>query len=154
MIDRALFSDRKVVNNTSVLENGSPMWVRKEGLFSRWNERLIVMTKMGLRLYKRGSTGPCLLEVCWTDIETVRLEDRRGYLTVVLVSSSSSKEGRLVVRRPEHLREWYNTVSSIVKERRGRVMQTAEQFWSQNTGRRQRQNSAASLDRSVNYSSE
>ena len=52
--------------------------------------------------------------------------DRRGYLTVVV---EIEKEDNLVVRRPENVREWYNTMHMRVKESKTRVMETTEQFW-------------------------
>ena len=56
--------------------------------------------------------------------------DRRGYLTVVV---EIEKEDNLVVRRPENVREWYNTMHMRVKESKTRVMQTTEQFWTKKT---------------------
>ena len=80
---------------------------------------------------------------------------RRGYLTVVV---EIEKEDNLVVRRPENVREWYNTMHMRVKESKTRVMSTTEQFWTKKTvigsenmdrleDRLDRHNYAASLDR-------
>ena len=52
--------------------------------------------------------------------------DRRGYLTVSLELEG---EGGLVVRKPEGLRDWYNTVQKMVKDSKARVMLSTEQFW-------------------------
>jgi hypothetical protein len=97
------------------------------------------------------------------------LVDRSGYLTVVV---EIEKEDNLIVRMPENVRNWYNTMHMRVKESKTRVMQTTEQFWTKKTvissenmkawrgdkermgaryqyreDRRERPNSAASLDR-------
>jgi hypothetical protein len=61
---------------------------------------------------------------------SVTLVDRRGYLTVVV---EIEKEDNLVVRRPENLREWYNTMHMRVKESKTRVMETTEEFWAKKT---------------------
>jgi hypothetical protein len=61
---------------------------------------------------------------------SVTLVDRRGYLTVVV---EIEKEDNLVVRRPENVREWYNTMHMRVKEIKTRVMETTEQFWTKKT---------------------
>ena len=58
------------------------------------------------------------------------LVDRRGYLTVVV---EIEKEDSLLVRRPENVREWYNTMQRMVKESKTRVMQSTEQFWAKKT---------------------
>ena len=58
------------------------------------------------------------------------LVDRRGYLTVVV---EIEKEDSLLVRRPENVREWYNTLQRMVKESKTRVMQSTEQFWAKKT---------------------
>ena len=60
------------------------------------------------------------------DVKSVSLVDRRGYLTVVLELEG---EAGLVVRKPEGLRDWYNTVQKMVKDSKARVMLTTEQFW-------------------------
>ena len=38
-----------------------------------------------------------------------------------------------MVRRPENVREWYNTMQRMVKESKTRVMQSTEQFWAKKT---------------------
>ena len=56
--------------------------------------------------------------------------DRRGYLPVVV---EIEKEDSLVVRMPENVREWYNTMHMRVKEGKTRVIQTTKQFWTKKT---------------------
>jgi hypothetical protein len=102
-------------------------------------------------------------------IRSMTLVDRRGYLTVVV---EIEKEDNLIVRMPENVRDWYNTMHMRVNESKTRVMQTTEQFWTKKTvtgsenmevwrvdteridaryqnadNRQERPNSAASLDR-------
>ena len=59
-------------------------------------------------------------------VKSVSLVDRRGYLTVSLELEG---EAGLVVRKPEGLRDWYNTVQKMVKDSKARVMLSTEQFW-------------------------
>ena len=61
-----------------------------------------------------------------SDIQSVSLVDRRGYLTVVVEIKG---EESLLIRRPEKLREWYNILHKMVKESKTRVMKSTEQFW-------------------------
>ena len=64
---------------------------------------------------------------------SVSLEDRRGYLTLVIFCL---KEGRLVIRKTEGIREWYDSLnmfltrSKITEERK---MESTEQFWDRAT---------------------
>ena len=57
---------------------------------------------------------------------SVSLVDRRGYLTVVVEIEGKDN---LEVRRPENLREWYNTMQRMVKESKTKEMQSTEEFW-------------------------
>ena len=43
-----------------------------------------------------------------TDMTSVSLEDRRGYLTLVICCQ---KEGRLLVRKTEGIREWHGCLT-------------------------------------------
>ena len=64
---------------------------------------------------------------------SVLLVDRRGYLTVVVEIEGKDK---LVVRRPENLREWYNTMQRMVKESKTKEMQSTEEFWAKKPPKR------------------
>ena len=46
------------------------------------------------------------------EIDTVELLDKRGYLTVCV---SLLKEGKVYLRRPEGIREWFNALQVIFK---------------------------------------
>ena len=60
------------------------------------------------------------------DMVSVSLVDRRGYLIVVVEIDGKDT---LEVRRPENLREWYNTVNRLVKESKIKEMQSTEEYW-------------------------
>merc|ERR1719397_433579 len=107
------------------------VWVQRERLFARWKERFCILTRDYLHCFKKGSTqltecGPFLFKVRLSSVGCVRLVDRRGYLTVVL-----PREGQdsLLLRRPEGVREWHTAILVGCKEAKGRLMQSAEQFW-------------------------
>ena len=61
------------------------------------------------------------------NIGSVSLVDRRGYLSVVM---EIEKKDNLLVRRPENLRDWYNSMQRIVMESKTIEMQSTEEFWS------------------------
>jgi len=107
------------------------VWVQRERLFARWKERFCILTRDYLHCFKKGSTqltecGPFLFKVRLSSVGCVKLVDRRGYLTVVL-----PREGQdsLLLRRPEGVREWHTAIQVGCKEAKGRLMQSAEQFW-------------------------
>jgi len=83
------------------------LWVQQDRLFSRWKERFVVLTTHYLQLFKRGrdrlsEMGPFLYKVRLSSLVSISLEERRGSLTLVL----GLREGRLVMRRTEGIREW------------------------------------------------
>ena len=47
------------------------------------------------------------------EIDTVELLDKRGYLTVCV---SLLKEGKIYLRRPEGIREWFNALQVNITE--------------------------------------
>ena len=66
-----------------------------------------------------------------SEVESVALVDRRGYITVVV---GIEGEDNMLVRRPENVREWFNLLQRMVKESKTRVMKSTEQFWAQKPG--------------------
>jgi len=50
------------------------------------------------------------LQLKLVDIDTVELLDKRGYLTICM---SLLKEGKIYLRRPEGIRDWYNALQVI-----------------------------------------
>lgn len=64
-----------------------------------------------------------------SQVEDVELLDKRGYLTVSL---NVGKDGRLLLRKPEGIREWHRTIKECVegcRERKG-MMKSTKEFWS------------------------
>ena len=99
--------------------------MQREKVFSRWKERVVVITEDYLQCFKKGSaklshvgcflfqvefssiyrkqTKLIKLQVALKAIRPVTLVDSHGYLTVVM---EIEKEDNLIVRRPENVREW------------------------------------------------
>ena len=50
--------------------------------------------------------GEYIFRVKLSDIGTVSLLDKRGFLTIALMMNSM-REGRIYLRRSEEVREWY-----------------------------------------------
>ncbi len=66
---------------------------------------------------------------CHPQVEDVELLDKRGYLTVCL---NLGKDGRILLRKPEGIREWHRTLkecAEAARERRG-LMKSTKEFWS------------------------
>ena len=63
------------------------------------------------------------------DMSSLSLEDRRGYLTLVIFCQ---KEGRLVVRKTEGIREWHDCLELFLarsKTAEKVKMESTERFW-------------------------
>ena len=54
-----------------------------------------------------------MLQLKLAEIDTVELLDKRGYLTVCV---SLLKEGKIYLRRPEGIREWFNALQVNITE--------------------------------------
>jgi len=110
------------------------LWVQQDKLFSKWKERFIVLTSHYLQFFKKASSrisemGAFIMKVKLSDMSSVSLEDRRGYLTLVIFCQ---KEGRLVVRKTEGIREWHNCLELFLtrsKTAEETKMESTEQFW-------------------------
>ena len=136
-------SDKEVIVKKGLL------WVQQDKLFSRWKERFIVLTSRYLQFFKKTTSrisemGAFIMKVVevsfikdlhfikqirLSDLSSVNLEDRRGYLTLVI---SSLKEGRLVVRKTEGIRDWHERLTGFLngtKDDTERKMESTEQFW-------------------------
>ena len=71
-------------------------------------------------------------QVPLASVSSANLEDRRGYLTLVV---AAQREGRLLLRKTEGIREWQQAVSGLLGgngngERSGGGMATTREFWS------------------------
>ncbi|XP_059087159.1 uncharacterized protein LOC131883662 isoform X2 [Tigriopus californicus] len=110
------------------------LWQQRDKIFSRWKERFFILTPDYLQCFKKGSSrmtemGGFIFKLKLAEIEEVELVDKKGYLTVAL---SFHKEGRMLLRKPEGIREWFQSIKNCVdvcREKRG-MMKTAKEFWS------------------------
>ncbi|XP_059086329.1 uncharacterized protein LOC131883019 isoform X2 [Tigriopus californicus] len=107
------------------------MWQQRDRLFSRWKERYFVLSKDYLQCYKRGSSrisemGGFIFKIKLAEIEDVELLDKRGYLTVSL---TVAKEGKVLLRKPEGIREWFEALKTCSTDCRNRSMKSTEEFW-------------------------
>ena len=70
------------------------------------------------------------MQVKLSDLSSVSLEDRRGYLTLVVFCQ---KEGRMVIRKTEGIREWHDSLEMFLTrskdETEDRKMESTEKFW-------------------------
>merc|ERR1712106_1218217 len=121
-------SDKEVIVMKGLL------WVQQDKLFSKWKERFIVLTSHYLQFFKKASSrisemGAFVMKVKLGDMSSLSLEDRRGYLTLVIFCQ---KEGRLVVRKTEGIREWHDCLELFLarsKTAEGVKMESTEKFW-------------------------
>jgi len=110
------------------------MWVQQDKLFSRWKERFIILTTGYLQIFKKGATrfsdmGTFINKIKLSCIDSMALEDKRGYLTLVL-TTSYPQEGKLLVRKTEGIKDWHDSLaSSCSKEREKRARQPVDAFW-------------------------
>merc|ERR1719273_2516561 len=71
--------------------------------------------------------GVFMFKVKLNHIESVELLDRRGYLTL---SITVAKEGKMLLRKTEGIREWFQILKSCAAECQDRSMKSTEEFWS------------------------
>jgi len=133
------------LNEEAVLNNGNNnsagsqlkkgiLWQQRDKIFSRWKERFFVLTNDYLQCFKKGSSritemGGFIYGLRLSEILEVQLLDKRGYLTICL--SLAAKDGKLFLRKPEGIREWYHTLkTSTLTSKERKNMQSTEEFWS------------------------
>ena len=126
------------------------MWVQQDKLFSRWKERFIILTTGYLQIFKKGTSRISdmgafvskvgrhrwlvtslfllhFLQIRLSDVDSVSLEDRRGYLTLVI---TSVREVKLLLRKTEGIKEWQKSVEQYcMREKQQRKMQSTNDFW-------------------------
>ena len=70
-----------------------------------------------------------ICQIRLSEIESLKLEERKGYLTLVLVTS---RDSRLLLRKTEGIKDWQRSIDQqLVKERqKQREMQSTSEFWS------------------------
>jgi len=122
-----------VLGHDTCLRKGV-MWVQQEKLFSRWKERFIILTSSYLHIFKKSTSrlsdmGTFVNKIRLSEIESLKLEERKGYLTLVLVTS---RDSRLLLRKTEGIKDWQRSIDQqLVKERqKQREMQSTSEFWS------------------------
>jgi len=124
------------------------LWVQQDRIFCRWKERFVVLTTHYLQLFRKGrdrlsEMGDFLYKVRLSTLVSVTLEERRGSLTLVL----GLKEGRLVMRRTEGIREWQRGLQRLS----GGRMERTEGFWAKlesgdTTGEKREEEEDSGLD--------
>jgi len=97
------------------------VWHQNSGLFSRWREVFMILTRDCLRCHKiSGSAktaqfGGLLFSVDLVLVTDVRYVERRGYLTLCLEGQGLS---RTYLRRTEGIREWGKLIMDCVKRKK------------------------------------
>jgi len=108
------------------------VWVQQDKLFSRWKERYIILTTSYIQIFKKGTSrisdmGTFDSKVRLSQVETISLEDKRGYLTLLL---TTQRDGKILLRKPEGIKDWHNSiVHHSHLEKQTTRMKTTEQFW-------------------------
>jgi len=130
---RATLDGERVADPDRIIKKGL-LWVQHDKLFSRWKERFVILTADYIQIFKKASSrisemGAFQYKVRISEVSTVRLEDRKGYLTLAV----TSKQGRMLLRRTEGISEWGRVVEQAVAASRGRqeslTMASTDQFW-------------------------
>jgi len=71
--------------------------------------------------------GAFVSKIRLSDVDSVSLEDRRGYLTLVI---TSVREVKLLLRKTEGIKEWQQSVEQYcMREKQQRKMQSTNDFW-------------------------
>ncbi|XP_040565523.1 uncharacterized protein [Lepeophtheirus salmonis] len=109
----------------TVLQRGL-LWQQRDKFFSRWKERFFILTKDYLNCFRKGSSkltemGGFIFKLKLTDIESVDLLDKRGYLTICI---NIVKEGKIYLRRPEGIKEWFHSLQNNIFESKRK-----KRFW-------------------------
>jgi len=94
------------------------LWQQRDKIFSRWKERYFVLTKDLLQCYKKETSkitdmGGFIFKIKLSDIESIELLDKRGYLTICI---SLLKEGKVFLRKTEGIRDWFNCIRENMQE--------------------------------------
>merc|ERR1712062_470400 len=92
------------------------MWIQQDKIFSTWKERFVILTTSHLQIFKKGTTkfsdmGTFINKVSLSQVCQLTLEERRGYLTLLLVTASPTV--RLLLRRPDGLTDWLASIRNL-----------------------------------------
>jgi len=101
------------------------LWQQKDKFFARWKERFFILTEDYLQCFKKENSrisemGSFLSRFKLSDIEEVSLLTKKGYLTIAL---SYSKDARVLLRRHEGIRDWFNLIKAKVLECKAKQVQ-------------------------------
>ena len=108
------------------------LWVQQDKLFSRWKERFIILTTGYIQIFKKGTSrisdmGSFVSKVRLSQVGSITLEDKRGYLTLVL---TTQRDGKILLRKPEGIRDWYSSiVHHSLLEKQTTRLKTTDQLW-------------------------
>ena len=88
------------------------VWYQTSGLFVRWKEVFLILTKDSVRCYKISSAklsqfGSLVFSLDLLLVSDVRFIERRGYLSLVMEGQGLE---RTYFRRTEGIREWGNII--------------------------------------------
>jgi hypothetical protein len=98
------------------------LWQQRDKIFSRWKERYFILTKDFLQCFKKESSkisemGGFIFKIKLSEIESVELLDKRGYLTV---SINLVRESKVFLRRTEGIRDWFQALRESIKDSKTR----------------------------------
>lgn len=111
------------IDHSSTIKKGL-LWQQRDKLFSSWKERYFILTQHFLQCFKKETSritdmGGFLFKIKLAEIESVDLLDKKGYLTICM---NFAKEPKMFLRKTEGIRDWYNLISSCVKESKSRKL--------------------------------
>ena len=68
------------------------------------------------------------IQIRLSEIDNLSIEERKGYLTLVLVTS---RDSRLLLRKTEGIRDWQKSIETQLSQerQRHREMQSTNDFW-------------------------
>jgi len=98
------------------------LWQQRDKLFSRWKERYFILTKDFLQCFKKETSkitemGGFIFKIKLSEVESVDLLDKRGYLTI---SINLPREAKVFLRKTEGIRDWYKSLKECIKESKNR----------------------------------
>ena len=107
------------------------MWIQQDKIFSTWKERFVILTGTDLQIFKKGRTkfsdmGAFINKVSLASVAQLSLEEKRGYLTLLLATASPSV--RLWLRRPDGLTDWLSCLRNVASLAQGREPQMRRQL--------------------------
>ncbi|XP_040581739.1 uncharacterized protein [Lepeophtheirus salmonis] len=127
------------------------LWQQKDKIFSRWKERFFILTKDYLQCFKKETNsrlsemGGFIFKLKLSEVELVELVDKKGYLTVCL---SLPKDGKVLLRKNEGIRDWFSLLKNCVNDCRSRsCMKSTEEFWSKKNFQDSPNSSPSNFDR-------